>query len=419
MNGFKELGISDSLVEALKKQGITVPTPIQEESIGLVKNGIDIIGEAQTGTGKTLAFLLPMFENFLENSRTIQGLIVSPTRELALQITEEAEKLCVGKKLNVLSAYGGKDIEAQLKKLDGRIDLIIATPGRLIDHLSRYSLKINKLKTLVLDEADLMLKMGFREYIDAVMREIPKERQTLYFSATMDAKVKKLAYMITKNPRLVKIQSKEVTLKNITQHLVETTNTRKIDDLCQVLNMQNPFMAIIFCGTKQRVNIIEEELYRRGYNCQKLHGDLPQAKREKVIKSFKNTEIQYLVATDIAARGLDIGGVTHVYNYDFPETLDWYIHRIGRTGRAGEKGSAYLFVTKNEENLLNTLQKQIRLKLEGIKLENKKEVQAENQSPKKKYNKRVNTNFTKFNHEAKDKKIAKKKEAKKADKKNN
>ncbi|BDR67920.1 DEAD/DEAH box helicase [Clostridium tetani] len=367
MINFKELGLSNDLIHNLKNHGINSPTPIQRESILLIKEGNDVIAEAQTGTGKTLAFLLPMFENMSPNINTIQGLIVTPTRELAIQITEEAIKLNESKDLNILSAYGGKDIGSQINKLKGNIHLVIATPGRLLDHLDRNTIDLKNLKTLVLDEADQMLLMGFKNEVETIIKHTSKKRQTLCFSATMNSSVKKLAYKYMDDPKLITIQKEEITLKNIKQVLIETTDRKKLDDLCKVLDETNPFMAIIFCRTKRRVDKLEMDLYQRGYNCKKLHGDLTQSKRERVMKDFKNTKIQYLIATDVAARGLDITGVTHIYNYDIPENTENYIHRIGRTGRAGEKGCAYLFIDPKDKETLNIIEKGIKTKIERIK----------------------------------------------------
>ncbi|EKS4342672.1 MULTISPECIES: DEAD/DEAH box helicase [Clostridium] len=370
---FEELGLSDSIIDVLKNQRIIEPTPIQEESIMLIKNGNDVIAEAQTGTGKTLAFLLPMFENISPDINAIQGLIITPTRELAIQITEEAMKLKKAKDLNILAAYGGKDIGSQIKKLKNNIHLVIATPGRLLDHLNRNTLNFKDLKTLVLDEADEMLLMGFKNEVRSIIENTPRKRQTLCFSATMNSEVKKLAYKNMRDPKLVIIEKEEVTLKNIKQVLIETTDRRKQEDLCKILDEENPFMAIIFCRTKRRVDNLEEDLYKKGYNCEKLHGSITQPKRERIMRSFKNLEIQYLIATDVAARGLDITGVTHVFNYDIPENAESYIHRIGRTGRAGEKGYTFLFVAPKDEATLSTIEKEIKLKIPRRVLTNSKE----------------------------------------------
>ncbi|NFI06420.1 DEAD/DEAH box helicase [Clostridium botulinum] len=370
---FEELGLSDSIIAVLKKQRIIEPTPIQEESIMLIKNGNDVIAEAQTGTGKTLAFLLPMFENISPDINAIQGLIITPTRELAIQITEEAMKLKEAKDLNILAAYGGKDIGSQIKKLKNNIHLVIATPGRLLDHLNRNTLNFKDLKTLVLDEADEMLLMGFKNDVRSIIENTPRKRQTLCFSATMNSEVKKLAYKNMRDPKLIIIEKEEVTLKNIKQVLIETTDRRKQEDLCKILDEENPFMAIIFCRTKRRVDTLEEALYKKGYNCEKLHGSITQPKRERIMRSFKNLEIQYLIATDVAARGLDITGVTHVFNYDIPENAESYIHRIGRTGRAGEKGYTFLFVAPKDEQTLGMIEREIKSKISRKTLTNSKE----------------------------------------------
>ena len=360
---FKNLGISHDIDNVLKKSGIQNPTPIQQDSIIHILNNKDVIAEAQTGTGKTLAFLLPIFENISLNSQGIQALIISPTRELAIQITEEANKLSTAKDIGVLSMYGGKDIGSQMKKLKGNIKLIIATPGRLLDHLKRKTVKLNTLKTIVLDEADQMLLMGFRNEIDLIMKETPKKKQTLCFSATMDSAVKKLAYRYMNDPIIVSVKKEEITLANINQEVVETIDREKREALCKVLDQDNPFMAIIFCRTKRRADELEVVMHRRGYNCKVIHSDIQQSKRERIMKSFRNADIQYLIATDVASRGLDIGGVDHIYNYDIPENVETYIHRIGRTGRAGEKGYTCLFVDPKDSRMLSEIEKSIKLNI--------------------------------------------------------
>lgn len=360
---FNQLGINENMINVLKKLGITEPTPIQEQSIPLIKEGKDLIAEAQTGTGKTLAFLLPIFENISIDMPHTQVLIVSPTRELALQITEEATKLAVAKNINVLAAYGGKDLNSQFKKLKGTVHVVIATPGRLLDHIKRETIDLSHLKTFVLDEADEMLFMGFKNEVEAIISMTPKKRQTLCFSATMNSAVKKLAYRYMKDPVVVTVQKKEVTLKAIKQFVVETTDRHKQAALFSILEEDNPFMAIIFCRTKRRADVLELAMKGEGYNCKKLHSDIPQPKRERIMKSFRNTEIQYLIATDVAARGIDVTGVTHIYNYDIPETVESYIHRIGRTGRAGEEGYTCAFIDPKNQQLLNDIETTIGFKL--------------------------------------------------------
>lgn len=360
---FNQLGISEDIVKVLKNNGITEPTPVQAESISLIKNGKDVIVESQTGTGKTLAFLLPIFENISPKVDAVQALILTPTRELALQITQEALKLKPAKDINILAAYGGKDVGSQLKKLKTGIHLIIATPGRLLDHLERKAIDLSKLKTFVLDEADQMLLMGFKNEVEAIIKETSKKRQTLCFSATINSDVKRLAYRYTKEPLTITINKEEVTLDAIKQQVVETTDRRKQDALCTVLNQDNPYMAIIFCRTKRRADELEAALYKRGYDCEKLHSDILQSKRERIMKAFRNGDFQYLIATDVASRGLDISGVSHIYNYDIPESAESYIHRIGRTGRAGEEGYTCLFIDPKDSLRLEEIEKAIKFKI--------------------------------------------------------
>lgn len=360
---FKDLGISEPLVQVLKKSGITTPTPIQEECIPLIKDYKDVIAQAQTGTGKTLAFLLPLFENISPDVFATQALIITPTRELALQITEEANQLAKGKAINVLAAYGGRNIGSQLNKLKGTIHLIIATPGRLIDHIERGTIDLNKIKTVVIDEADQMLLMGFRNEVDQILRATPRNRQTLCFSATMAPNVKKLAYHYTYSPTMVTIEPKKVTIDTIRQEVIETTDRWKADTLCQVLEEDNPFLAIIFARTKRRANELFAKMKKRGFNVQVIHSDIAQNKRERILKSFRDADLQYLIATDVASRGLDISGVTHIYNYDVPETPEIYIHRIGRTGRAGEDGYTCMFVAPKDNLEFNMIERKLRRNL--------------------------------------------------------
>lgn len=357
---FKELGINEDIIKVLKRNGITTPTDIQNGSIKDILGGKDVIGEAQTGTGKTLAFLLPIFEKLSTASKDIQCLIVAPTRELAIQITEEAGKLKEGKDVGVLAMYGGKDIGSQLNKLKGNIQVVIATPGRLLDHIERKTIDLKKLNTVVIDEADQMLLMGFKNEIDKIMKVCPKKVQTLCFSATMDSAVKKLAYRYMNDPVVVTVKKEEVTLENIKQEVVETTDRLKRDALCNILNEDNPFMAIIFCRTKRRADELEVVMHQRGYNCKVIHSDIPQNKRERIMKSFREADIQYLIATDVASRGLDINGVSHIYNYDIPEKVETYIHRIGRTGRAGEEGYTCLFVDPKDSSMLRDIEREIK-----------------------------------------------------------
>ena len=360
---FKSLGINEDTIKILKRSGIVSPTPIQAQAIPFIKAGKDVIGEAQTGTGKTLAFLLPLFEKINPKMAQVQVLILSPTRELALQITTEAEKLAEGRDINVLAVYGGKDPNKQIKKLNNGAHVVIATPGRLLDYIGRQTIDLRHTKTFVLDEADQMLFMGFKNEVESVISQLPKKRQTLCFSATMDAAVKKLAYRYTKDPAVVSIKKQEVTLSGIRQELVETTDRWKQASLLKALEEDNPFLAIIFCRTKRRVDALYEALKSRDFNVAKLHSDVLQSKRERIMKSFRKADIQYLVATDVAARGLDVTGVTHIYNYDIPETPETYIHRIGRTGRAGEEGYTCMFIDPKNTQTLLEIEKAIKMQI--------------------------------------------------------
>ena len=360
---FKDLGIKDDILNILRKNGITTPTPIQSECIIPIINNKDVIAQAQTGTGKTLGFLLPIFENISKDINSTQVLILSPTRELAIQITEEAKKLNEAKDINILAAYGGKDISSQINKLKKNIHMIIATPGRLLDHLDRGTIDLSKIKTFVLDEADQMLLMGFKNEVEAILNKTNKKRQTLCFSATLNPQVKKLAYRYMKDPIEISVKEDKITLDTIKQEVVETTDRLKQESLFKVLNEDNPFMAIIFCRTKRRVDALEEAMGKNGYNCAKLHSDIQQSKRERIMKSFRNADIQYLIATDVASRGLDISGVDNIYNYDIPETAADYVHRIGRTGRAGKGGYTCMFIDPKNLRTLEEIEDTIKFKI--------------------------------------------------------
>lgn len=351
---FKDLGIKEELVDLLSNNGIKTPTPIQEKTIPLIKEGKDVIGEAQTGTGKTLAFLLPIIEGINIEKNEVQALIMAPTRELAIQITEEARRLTQAFDINILAVYGGQDVFNQLRKLKNGVHLVIGTPGRLLDHMRRGSINLGLTRYLVLDEADIMLNMGFLHDMEDIISQTPKRRQTMLFSATIPKGLRNLAKKYMKEPQTVRIERDNVILEEIDQIVIRTTDRQKEETLIKIIEEQNPFMAIIFCRTKRRVKTLNQHLQEAGFISDEIHGDLSQGKRERVLKSFRKMEIPLLVATDVAARGLDIEGITHIFNYDIPEDPDSYIHRIGRTGRAGEKGKAYTFVTpKNQEDLIS------------------------------------------------------------------
>lgn len=365
MGNFEKFGFNESLIKNLKKQGIKTPTPVQDLTMDSILLGNDIIAEAQTGTGKTLAFLLPIFQNLKKDSKHVQGLVLTPTRELALQITEEAKKLALDIDVKILAVYGGQDLGSQLKKLNKNVDIIIATPGRLIDHMSRDNIDLNHLNTFVIDEADQMFHYGFKNEIEMILKKTNPKRQLLCFSATLDSKIKKLAYRYMNNPSEMLVKKETVTLDTINQKVVKTTDRWKMEALMAELDKSNPFLAIIFCRTKRRADKLEHEMAVKKYNCAKLHGDMPQSARQRSMKSFRTAKIQYLIATDVASRGLDVTGVTHIFNYDIPETSETYIHRIGRTGRMGETGMAVTFVTPRDAELLAEIEFEIDMTIES------------------------------------------------------
>ncbi|GGG24974.1 ATP-dependent RNA helicase CshA [Lysinibacillus alkalisoli] len=356
MTNFSELNVSESTLRSLKRMGFEEATPIQEGTIRFGLEGRDIIGQAQTGTGKTAAFGIPLIEKIDPKNPAIQALIIAPTRELAIQVSEELYKLGYDKRVKLLSVYGGQDIGRQIRALKNKPQIIVGTPGRIIDHINRRTLKLGDVQTLVLDEADEMLNMGFIDDINAILEHVPAERQTLLFSATMPGPIRKIAEEFMKEPEVVKIKSKEMTVENIDQYFVKSQEREKFDILSRLLNVHQPELAIIFGRTKRRVDELAQALSIRGYLAEGIHGDLSQAKRISVLRQFKENKIDILVATDVAARGLDISGVTHVYNFDIPQDPESYVHRIGRTGRAGKSGLAVTFVTPREMGYLRIVE---------------------------------------------------------------
>lgn len=370
MTLFNKLGISPFVVDLLTEQGIEQPTPIQEQAIPAVIAGRDVIAQAQTGTGKTLAFLLPILEKLDVEADYIQALIVTPTRELALQITAEVQKF--SKRMDhvqVLTVYGGQDVEKQLKKLKRNISIVVATPGRLLDHVRRETIDLSQVKTLVLDEADQMLHIGFLPEVEDIMSNLPEERQTLLFSATMPEQVQYVAKRFMTEPLTVAVKTEQVTVEQIRQLVIETTDRAKETTLMKIMQEEQPFLAMIFCRTKRRVSKLNDALKAAGFNSDELHGDISQAKRERVMRNFREVRLQYLVATDVAARGLDVEGVTHVFNYDIPEDAESYIHRIGRTGRAGDHGLAITFIATKDLKQLAEIESAISMKIERRKIE--------------------------------------------------
>lgn len=353
---FKELGLDHDLLKAIAQSGFEEATPIQAETIPLVLEGKDVIGQAQTGTGKTAAFGLPILQHIDKADRSIQALVISPTRELAIQTQEELYRLGRDKKIKVQAVYGGADIRRQIRQLADHPQIVVGTPGRILDHIGRHTLKLEHLDTLVLDEADEMLDMGFIDDIEKIVEQMPTERQTLLFSATMPAAIMRLTNKFMKSPVVVKIKAKELTADTVEQYYVRAKDYEKFDVMTRLFDVQDPDLALIFGRTKRRVDELTRGLKARGYRAEGIHGDLTQQKRMSVLRQFKSGQLDFLVATDVAARGLDISGVTHVYNYDIPQDPDSYVHRIGRTGRAGHKGVSVTFVTPNEIEYLHTIE---------------------------------------------------------------
>ena len=356
MATFSELGLNKDILRAISEMGFEEATPIQEQTIPTALEGKDLIGQAQTGTGKTAAYGIPLLQMINIKDEDIQALVLTPTRELAVQVAEELNKIGQFRRVRTLPIYGGQEIGRQLRSLKKNPHIIVATPGRFMDHMRRKTIRLDNIKMVVLDEADEMLNMGFVEDIELILKEIPAERQTLLFSATMPKPIQTLAQKFMREPQYISVKTKEVTVPSIEQQYMEVPEKQKFDVLTRMLDIQSPELAIIFGRTKRRVDELSEALNVRGYAAEGIHGDLSQSKRDSVMRKFKEGTIEILVATDVAARGLDISGVTHVYNFDIPQDPESYVHRIGRTGRAGKTGIAITFVTSREISHLKTIE---------------------------------------------------------------
>lgn len=360
---FEQLMISEPVLRALNDMGFEEPTPIQQEAIPVAMSGKDMIGQAQTGTGKTAAFGLPVLERVDGSNRHVQVVILSPTRELAIQVAEELNKMAQYTDITALPIYGGQDINRQFRALKKHPQIIVATPGRLMDHMDRGSIKFEDVKIVVLDEADEMLNMGFVDDINKILGAIPEDHQTLLFSATMPKAIRELAETYLTEPTLIRMKPTQVTMDLIEQYYIEVQDRQKFDVLCRLFDLQAPELAIIFTRTKRRVDEVTEAFKKRGYMAEGIHGDLSQQKRDSVIRQFREGTIDILVATDVAARGLDISGVSHVYNYDLPQDPESYTHRVGRTGRAGKAGEAYTFVIPREIEHLHAIERLTKRKI--------------------------------------------------------
>ncbi|CAM2994203.1 DEAD/DEAH box helicase [Paenibacillus taichungensis] len=354
---FTDFNLEPLVLQAITELGFEEATPIQSKSIPLALEGRDLIGQAQTGTGKTAAFGIPLISKISKSDEKIRALIMAPTRELAIQVAEEIEKLTRFKGLRSLPIYGGQDIVRQIRALKRKPQIIIGTPGRLLDHINRKTIKLDDVQTVVLDEADEMLDMGFMEDIQSILKQVPDERQTMLFSATMPPNIQKLAQQFLNNPEHVSVIPKQVSAPLIDQAYIEVPERQKFEALSRLLDMESPELAIVFGRTKRRVDELAEALQKRGYSADGLHGDLSQNQRDTVMRKFRDGSIDVLVATDVAARGLDVSGVTHVVNFDLPQDPESYVHRIGRTGRAGKEGAAWSFVTPREIDHLHFIER--------------------------------------------------------------
>ncbi|CCH00710.1 DEAD/DEAH box helicase domain protein [Fibrella aestuarina BUZ 2] len=362
---FADLNLSPDMLAAVTEMGFTTPSPIQAEAIPPILAGRDVIGQAQTGTGKTAAFGIPALELVDPSDRSVQVLILCPTRELALQVTEEMRKLSQFKRGVFIEAiYGGDSIERQIRSLKKGVHIVVGTPGRVMDHMERNTLKLDNAKMIVLDEADEMLDMGFREDIESILEDFPTERQTVLFSATMSKPILSITQRFQQNPVLVKVVKKELTNTNIEQVFFEVKPRAKTEVMCRLIDLYDLKLMLVFCNTKRKVEEIVEEMMVRGYQAEGLHGDLRQAQRNNVMSKFRSGVTTILVATDVAARGIDVDNVDAVINYDVPLDEEYYVHRIGRTGRAGKSGRAFSLVSRDEKYRFRDIQNYTKVRVE-------------------------------------------------------
>jgi ATP-dependent RNA helicase DeaD len=366
---FKSLGLSNNIVKVLDEIGYETPTAIQEQCITHLLDGQDIIGQAQTGTGKTAAFSLPLLDKIDLDNNQVQLLVLTPTRELAIQVAEAIQTYARHLKgFHVLPIYGGQSYDVQLRPLRRGVHAVVGTPGRILDHLKRGTLKLNNLQALVLDEADEMLKMGFIDDVKWVMEKLPKQRQIALFSATMPNVIKRVAETFLNNPKIIQIKTKTATATNITQRYWLVSGVNKLDALTRILEVESFNALLIFVRTKTATIDLAEKLSARGFAAEAINGDIVQNQRERIISQYKQGKIDILIATDIAARGLDVERISHVINYDIPQDPDSYVHRIGRTGRAGRTGQAILFVAPRERRMLKTIERITRQPIEPMQL---------------------------------------------------
>ncbi|MCM1155011.1 MAG: DEAD/DEAH box helicase [Roseburia sp.] len=374
---YRESGIDERIIRAVEELGFEHMTPIQEEAIPVFLSGRDVIGQAQTGTGKTAAFGIPILEKIDPENKDLQALILCPTRELAMQAADELRKFAKYMHgIKILPVYGGQDIIKQIKNLKGGVQIVVGTPGRVMDHMRRHTLKMDHVHTVVLDEADEMLNMGFREDIETILKEVPTKRQTGLFSATMPGPILDITRMYQNDAVFLKMTPKEVTIPLVKQAYYQVQRKDKEEVLCRLLDYYDPGRALIFCNTKRMVDELTEHLKKRGYGVEGLHGDLTQGQRDTVMNLFKSGHAAILIATDVAARGIDVDNVEAVFNYDVPEDIEYYVHRIGRTGRAGKKGRSFTLVTGRENYKLRDIERVCHTRIKERKIPSAADIMA-------------------------------------------
>ena len=361
---FDELNIDERILRAVEDMGFEETSPIQTQAIPAVLEGIDVIGQAQTGTGKTAAYSIPMLQKINPDVKKPQAIVLCPTRELAVQVAEEIRKLAkYMSDIKVLPVYGGQEIVRQIKSLKAGVQIIVGTPGRVMDHMRRKTVKFDSVSMVILDEADEMLDMGFREDMETILTETPEERQTVLFSATMPKPIMEIARKFQKDARIIKVVRKELTVSNIDQFYYEVRPKNKTEILSRLIDIYNPKLSVVFCNTKRQVDELISELKGRGYFADGIHGDMKQQQRDRVMDDFRSGKTEILIATDVAARGIDVDGVDIVFNYDLPQDEEYYVHRIGRTGRAGKSGLALSFISGREVYKLKDIERYCKTKI--------------------------------------------------------
>jgi len=373
---FTDLELSAEVLESINDLGYEEPTPIQAHAIPPMLQGRDIIAQAQTGTGKTAAFSIPLVQRLDPASRLVQAVVIVPTRELAVQVAEAVHSLGRGRHIGVVPIYGGQPYDRQLRALRAGVQVVVGTPGRMMDHIRRGALNLENVRTAILDEADEMLDMGFLEDIEFILEKIPAERQVALFSATIPARIADLARKYLRDPERITIAQETRTAPQTRQFWYQTPYRGKLDVLTSILDYEAPQSAIVFCRTRREVDTLAEALEARGYTTAAIHGDISQAQREQQLRAFRDNRAEILVATDVAARGLDIPDVSHVINYDIPDDTDAYIHRVGRTGRMGREGEAITLVTPREVRLLRLIEQQTRKKMKPLRLPTPEDIAA-------------------------------------------